>query len=668
MEDDNNIGKSGFLQAMSLAVIAAVAVVTASLDSMLTRLGLGGTAALLVLATLCLFGAAMRVVPPGDYFGKRKRSLLLFILLIHLLALCLFFPPDEVVNDKPVVTLDHSIHYYQIVRSREVLWNYATVHSYDPSFMAGYPAGALFDIDMKGAELFCAALRPLDSARAMKFYILLCYATLVLSLYRGSRLLGFSSAESILGVLLCLSFWHAGRPYAGAFRFAGMFSFIFVTHLSLYVIGLFRQFVRSGAIGWFFIVGPLAFLVHPTALVMMPFAFMAIIALEMRYLNWSRVGLFFIWCLIVVGVNAVWLVPLLRYLDLKLPTETFFQLTGMFEAAEQIAKPGSVPALGMVVLAGAGLVKLTREKRFSVALPVGVAALFLLMIASYGCRMICIDQMEPGRFLYSFLIFLAPLAGAGLYGCINRASRRFARARTRIEYGIVMVLLLAPIWLSFVESRTFYEHRINTRVPTEVAALVQITKDRSEMRGRLMVEDGPASLYRNAHLPGMLPLMSGREQIGGPYPYTFVPHHYAAFQRDKTFGKELAAHPPAEFRIRLEEYNVRWILTASEETRSYIGTVPSVGLVKSMGRYSLWIVEGDFGPVFNSNAGVTAEQNRIYVNFREPPVRVVLKYHWDRGLTAEPPAKIFPVRHGDDPVPFIGLDPHGMREVTIFYD
>lgn len=639
----------------------------ASLASLSSRLGLAGTAALIAVATLCLLPVVRRLLRGKILAEASKRNVLLFLLLVHTLALCLFFPPDEFCNDRPVVTLDHSIHYYQVVRTRTVLWKYATVHSYDPFFMAGYPAGALFDIDMKGAELFCAILYPLSAARAMKLYIVLCYLTLLITLYRGSRLLGFSYPESILGVMLVMCFWHAGRPYAGAFRFAGMFGFIFVTHLSFYVTGLFRRFVRGGPMAWFFIVGPLSFLVHPTAVVIMPVAFIAILLVEIRRLTLRTALLFLLWCLIVVAVNAIWLGPLLRYLDIKTPTQVFFQLSGIGEAVGKILQTSGLPALVMVLLAGAGAIILVRSRRWHALLPTGFAALFLLLIASYGCHVICIDQMEPGRFLYSFLIFLTPLAGVGLHGAMRLLRLLPGGMPERARSAVLGLLLLSPLWLGFVESRMFYRHRLSTRLPADAMSLVARVSQRTDRPGRFMVEDGFASHYGNVHLPGMLPLLSGREQIGGPYPYTFVPHHYTTFQLNKTFGKPLVDTEPDEFYERLEQYNIRWILTASREARTYCESVPSVHLAASAGHYALWSVEGEFGPVFNGDANVVAEQNRIVVTFEHAPVKAVLKYHWDRGLRVAPPAVIRPVHRCGDPVPFIELDPGGARRVEIVY-
>ena len=75
-----------------------------------------------------------------------------------------------------------------------------------------------------------------------------------------------------------------------------------------------------------------------------------------------------------------------------------------------------------------------------------------------------------------------------------------------------------------------------------------------------MIEDGPAALYGEAHMPGILPIFTGVEQIGGPYPYTFLKHHFATFQQNKTFGKPLGELSPTEFWAYVDLFNAGRIL------------------------------------------------------------------------------------------------------------
>jgi hypothetical protein len=668
MEEKKGISKQWSAQVPTLAILAAAAVVGASLEALSGRLHMPGMLGLLAVATVCLSLVVIRCVPSGFPGRFDTRAVLSCVLLIHVLAVFLFFPPDVLVNRKPVVTLDHAVHYYQAVRVKSVFWRSLRMNSYDPNFMAGYPGGVIFDADMKGAELFCALLYPLSTPRALKLYIFLCYATMVFTIYRGSRLLGFSTNESLAGLLILLMYWHAGRPYAGAFRYAGMFSYIFVNHVSFYVIGLFRSFWKGGAKLWFFVAGPLAFMIHPTALVLMPIGFIGVMAMDRRHIRSIRPALLFLWCVLVVAVNAIWLVPMVRYMDVKTPSVAFFQLAGLRDVAGLLVHPGCVPAMALVAFGCGGALALVRERRFSCLVPIAGAALALVLIAAYGCRIRFIDTMEPGRFLLSFLFFLAPLAGVGLHTFLKTAGNRFPRGERRWKPAATVLLFLPPLWFSFVESKTLYKHTITTDIPEGVIDLTRIVKARTDEPGRLMVEDGPAALYGNAHLPGMLPVLSGREQIGGPYPFTFLLQHYATFQTDKAFGRPLAAFSASEFDSCLATYNVRFILSATKSAASFLQTLPSVSPIETSGRYSLWGVKGGFGPAFETAVRVSAAQNRITVTGGDHHSRVVLKYHWDRGLHVAGPAKIYPVTVGTDPVPFIGLDPHGVHEVNIEYE
>ncbi|MBI4720944.1 MAG: hypothetical protein HY770_06945, partial [Chitinivibrionia bacterium] len=417
-----------------------------------------------------------------------------------------------------------------------------------------------------------------------------------------------------------------------------------------------------------FVMGPLAFLVHPTAVVLVPAACIGIMAMDAGRFRSSRPALLLLWCLVIAAVNAVWIAPLVSYLGVKTPSTAFFQMAGIQEAASLIMRPGSLPAAALVVFAFGGMLTLVREKRFSVLVPAAGASAVLLAIAGYGCQIACIDQMEPGRFLVSFLLFLSPLAGVGLCGFMKAVERRFPSGGTRWKYALTVLIFLAPLWLSFIESKTLYKHTITTRMPEGVAALAAIAKERTDLPGRLMVEDGPAALYGHAHLPGMLPLLSGREQIGGPYPYTILKHHFADFESESAFGRPLVSFSPAEFDSCLETYNVRLILTATKGTEDFLRRVASVSLIARSGRYSLWKVQGDFGPAFGAGVQVSSAQNLIMVTGGGSVPRVVLKYHWDKGLHAAGPSMIFPVQVGADPIPFIGLEPRGANEVRIVYE
>lgn len=614
------------------------------------------------------------------FFAAHRRSLVASLFVVHVVATLFFFPPADIVNERPVVTLDHAFHYYQAWRAREVFLHSGQLHAYDPYFMAGFPS-ALFDLDVKSLEAFSAVFPQSQVPRATKIYILACYLSMVFTVYGGCRLLRLTERESILSVALLLVVWHWGRPYASHFRYAGMFDFVLVSHLSIFVAGLLHRFLEGRGVVWWLVLGPLAYFIHPTAVVILSVPYTCVIVCARRSITPRVLLLFLLWCLVVVAVNSVWIIPLLEYASLKTVTKAYFQIAGFGDLSRVLFRPGCLPAIALVALAAPGAWWLARRGRRPEAVTIGLSVVFLFLVAAYGVFIPGIEHLEPGRFLLTAIFFCAPLAGAGAAAVLNgwaRISRRVPKGDALVPLALV-VLAVSPIALSSLSARTGYHHRLRTSFTGEVQDLVGAIQRHVDSSGRLMIEDGPAALYGESHLPGVLPVYTGVEQIGGPYPFTFIKQHFATFQRNWTMGKPLRDLSPREFQAYADLYNVRWIVVASKEAEDYVKRVageaetvggeappPLVELWRS-GGYSLWRVERV--PTFTGHAGdrVTATFNRIRVDLAGKRDAFVLSYHWDRGIEVSAPATVKPIYRLDDPVPFIRVEPNGATSIEITY-
>jgi hypothetical protein len=620
----------------------------------------------------------------SDRFARANaKKLLALLFLVHAAATLFFFSPADIVNDKPVITLDHSFHYYQARRANEVFPASGRLHSYDPFFMAGFPTG-LFDIDVKTLEVVCAPFPASQVARAMKLFILLCYLSMVFTVYAGCRCLRLTERESALAVALLLVFWHWGRPLGSHFRYAGMFDFVCVSHLSILVAGLFQRFLEGSRAAWWLILGPLAYFIHPTAVVILAAPYACLLLCDRREITRRKLLLFVLWCLIVIVVNSVWIIPLLEYAPAKTETRAFFQTSGARELAGILFRPGSAPALLLVALAGVGAYRLARDGRVPTAMMVSVTFVFLLAVSAYGVRVPGLRDIEPGRFLFSSLVFSVPLSAVGARVLVDRwgawaLRRRFARLAGT---SALVVLLFSPLPLSFLSARTGYKHRLTTTPVPEVAELIEALRERTDPSARLMIEDGPAALYGDAHIPGLIPLYTGVGQIGGPYPFTFLHHHFATFQTDRTMGRPLESLTAGDFWSYLEAYNVRWIVAASPEAKAYVtavaaDTANAPGEWKKNGapldavwksrRYTLWASPRPASFTTGAARPVTSGFDRIEIDTSAGREPFVLRFHWDRGLRARAPATISPVHVADDPVPFIRVDSRGATSVLIEY-
>jgi hypothetical protein len=651
--------------------------------------GLGGRgialpAALLGGAMLLALGPLLRLVRSWDESGARGRGIVPAILICHAIATLYFFPPEDIINNRPVLTLDHAVHFYEVARGKDVFWNSFRLDAYDPYFLAGYPGGVVFEIDTIGVGLWCALLRFIDTARSFKLFVLCAHLLAAITIYAGCRRLRFDAEESAFGTVAFLAYWHWGRPYAGDFRYAGMFAYLFVCHLSLYVAGLFRSFVEGARMIRFYIVGALSFLVHPTAAVLLPVPFIAIYCVERcrgaggetrRGGDGLLVAKFVGWCLIVLAVNAFWLVPFFRYLNIKTASESFFQIDGIRGLLALLLKPGDLPALVLIALAAIGSGGLARRGRGADAIAPAVSSAFFLFIAAFGTRLPLVNQMEPGRFLVPAFVFMTPLAGAGLRWVVEgiRGARGALRIVRSPGSAVAMILLLSMPVFGLVESRAFYRHTLSTTLTPEMTGAIEAIRSHADRSGRVMVEDGPAWAYGDSHFPSMIPLFTGIEQIGGPYPFMFIKHGFATFQTRMTMGMPLRELPPDTLRGYIDLYNIRWILTATPECAAYVAALPYAKALWSSKPLALYGVETPYSG-FASEPGVTVRSSydTVLVSIarragQEPPHSMTLKYHWDPGLRVSPPCRISPVRRLRDPVPFIFLETQGRREATITF-
>jgi len=172
----------------------------------------------------------------------------------------------------------------------------------------------------------------------------------------------------------------------------------------------------------------------------------------------------------------------------------------------------------------------------------------------------------------------------------------------------------------------------------------------------------------------MIPLFTGIEQIGGPYPFMFITHAFATFQTRQTMGMPLREMRPDSLLGYIELYNVRWILTATPECAEYVEALPYAKALWSSKPFALYGVTTPHSG-FASEPGVEVRSSydtlRVLVSpaaGHDSPDAVMLKYHWDPGLRVSAPCRIRPVRRLRDPVPFIYLEMNGEREATIAFD
>jgi hypothetical protein len=666
-----------------LLIVALASGVAATLRALGTG-GMGPVSTALLISSIFLALHPLLSLIKGFPDGRTGRGTILAVIFCaHLIATLFFFSPEDILNSRPVITLDHAVHYQQAVRAESVFPDAYRLHAYDPYFMAGYPAGTIFDLDSKGLELWCVALRFLGTARAFKLFILIGYLLLPLTMYIGGRRLGFGFRESVLSILIFLSAWHWGRPYFSEFRYSGMFSCLIASHLSILIIGLFRSVLRKERAALFWIAGPLVFLVHPTAAVLLPVPFLALFLVERRnvppggpHRKWELRILvrLLLWSLAVIAVNLVWLIPFFQYLDIKTASDSFFQTDGPGELIGIIFRPGNIPAIMLLVFSALGCISLVRNGRGGDAAAPLSGAAFLLVLAAYGTRIPVFDQMEPGRFLVPALIFMSPMAGTGIIALYRGACRILSSDAVLRRLAILSVVLLlasSPVF-AILSSRAWYRHILSTAFTPEVRELVSVLKERINPPGRLMIEDGPAWNFGECFLPALFPMETGVEQVGGPYPWAFIRHNFTNFHMCRAMEKDLGSIDLKTFWDYMTLYDIKWILTTTAECRDAVGSIIARPPDWESRFFALWEINPRGGTAEDRGVHIKAEYDRIEVVLKrgedgELPSSIILPYHWDSGLRVDPPAKISAIQMMDDLVPLILLDPADEERIVIEY-
>lgn len=598
----------------------------------------------MALAAWCL----ARTLNAGRVEDATRLRWLFMLAGVHIVATLFFFPAQHLFDARPIVTADHAVHYAQCLRSRTVFWQTFRLDCYSPYFMAGYPAGTIFDLDMKGAELF-TALIPIHTATALKLFILIAYLSMLPSVYRGARMLGYRLDEAVLGVMLLLAYWHWGRPYASDFRFVGMFSFVFATHAVVYMSGLVHRFLAGDRGRALFILGPIAFSVHVLSAVMATVSIGTVLLVDRARITRRRAELLFLWALVVVFANALWILPLIRFLPDKVPSESYYQLHGLHQFARLLFAPTGLVACGVLALAMCGALRLSRERRMGTAAPGVVSSLVMLVFAAFGIHLPGINQLEPGRFLFSAIVFAAPLAGAGAAWLLESVSARLApRGAVRMRTSLMVALALAPLPLAMLDAKAYYHHTLGVDLPPRVERLRTLLIASVHGPGRLLIEEGSVHAYDGYFLPALLPSQTHVEQIGGPYPQVPLLHHRTTFEEDSFLGRPFAQWRPADALARLQFLRVRWAVTATEEAGRFVAAIPGITLRWEDGPLRFWDLPPSPGGVV-----VRAGYNRIEADVAVGARPVVLPYHWVEGLKTGDGNEVVPVLRYDDPVPFV---------------
>jgi hypothetical protein len=213
--------------------------------------------------------------------------------------------------------------------------------------------------------------------------------------------------------------------------------------------------------------------------------------------------------------------------------------------------------------------------------------------------------------------------------------------------------------------------------------LVEWIRSHTDSSARILFEDQLRLLEpteaESLHWSPLLPLETGREFIGGLYHLAFLPHQKAAFGDWHLAGRHIRYWSPDQLHAFCERYNIGWVVTWSranvlrqEEDRRLplstdvfaalpfcqpVATVPRLTERSDENLYSIFRVRR--APAYfvrGSGRVVESRYNRIELaDLRPDRGELVLLYHWQDELRADPPLELSRFEDPDDPVGFIRI-------------
>jgi len=596
---------------------------------------------------------------PGGY-----RTVLVATALVQLVLTAISLPLGELFSATPLLHIDAAHHWYQVHVAAELAAQGRLV-GFDPTFAAGYLGGVPYNTSAK-FQAVVAAVSGLSPAVAFKLCSFGAAIVGPLAVPLAARNLGLGAGIGAIAAGLGLILWWASPIHwyhtggIVAWPLAVLVASWFAAGLTAYVAGRAGTWMLVGMT----VLGGVMFLVHPMFPVAVLPALAAAAWVFRREVQLRRVlAVAVVVPTACIVVNLPWILAMTQASGMASGQQPYQQVVDINMFWRDML---GLPSQGrgskfyaVLVFLGLWGVFATRDRvQRALAGAFFVCGVATVLFADLGSVIRAVALLQPNRFSFQGYVLMLVPAALGIPAMASAAR----------SAGPVRVAAMASAALSAV-AILFYLNEVRRELssgpgghygyappeargpgPFSTWALDQLRQETGP-DARVMFELSHARVYDDAHMAGYLAVQSGREFIGGAYPYT----HFANVWDDWMFGRKVEATPVAQFQAYLQLYNVGWILAHSDSLKRYLADVPNVTPVSSKPPLALYRVGIDHTFFVEGSGRVTARAvNRLDLADLQGDT-VVLKYHYLPGLQADPPVQMDGVKLLDDPEPFIRL-------------
>lgn len=611
-------------------------------------------------------GALPKTVKPGYVLGALVGVQLLFTLWL--------IPPGLLFGNEPIAVNGYALHFSRAVTANELLSCCMRGWGYNPYFLAGYPAGTVFDVNNHFIELFVSGMHHLGIPLPVAFNFLMFGAILLAPVFAWltARNFGLSNWQQIIVVAMAMMLWLADPQIRLTWRLGIIASGMAIYGLPFSLSCLYR-YLEERTRYWyllFLMSGSLVSLVHPLSFLFFYIPVALYFLIRFRHFDMRIWGALTLFAGVVFLVNSYWIFPLLQHLHLK--TRSGYHWIGDLNALwrEFLSIQYSGLRLTVNLLGIGGLVAWWRAGRKELVRFLTVLVLMLSVFGYLAGEIAVFRDLETYRnnLVASFLLII-PAGVFASHGIsyFDKAQRR----RRLILAGLLLALILPLIGASLLQftpllGQSAGQYTLQSLSQDEMA-VVEWLRANADHNHRVMVEFWP--------LGALLPWYTGHEVIGGPFPLVWMPHDFANFTALKDFaadvpdgvrlfGRYLRETTPAQLQAYLQAYNVGWIVAYTDVSKEFLALVNGLSPAAGLSPYTIYR-NTDAPTYFISGRGnVRADYSGIELSGASGG-ELILKYHWSSSLVTDPPQELLPYTVLDDPVPFIKIPENRFSEFVI---
>ncbi len=615
--------------------------------------------------------AKLRDVRPAGVAAGRYRQLVAGACLLHLVLVLFYLSPSRVFSPEPILRMDYAHHFHQVATVVEAMTTEGRHWAYDPSFCAGYPAGTLFDVDMKLFELLAYLLTRLGVGLGLAYncLILLFFLAMPAVLWRSCRNFELTPAGTVAALFTGVLFWHSYRIIL-VFNSSGV-SFVFASYWALLTASvLYRLLKRPRASTYVWLAAALALglAIHITMPILLAGPVAAVYFSRWRRVSLGQNAILALLVAAATAANAWWIATVVRFYPMRVVT-AFWEGPRISDLLASFVD-FETPDLILAALGLWGFLALRATHRgFAAAGLVSVAYFYALANLTAGVPWL--NTLEVGRFAVPFGIFA--MLGLSVATAEGVAKLQLGELAARASPPVVLISLLFAAQL--LAPRSLIDDGFSS-AGKAFAPLVGWLEENTSRDARIAYLDDSPGPATGAKLRYYL----DRELIGGPFSQLNMVHSYASFTPYRFFDVPLLEVTRDDLARYAERFNVKWLIATTDETCAMFSAMAPVAT--RVGRFSPGRVSdtgGAFSPFkrfwqergrlrfcifeidrradyFLEGSGeVTARLNRIEVRGASTG-GVVLKYHWLDALAVEPSLPLHEHRIEGQPVGFIAVD------------